>query len=64
MEQFLWTILTLILGIVGGIGLTTLVAFIKGTNLAKKADKLIEEAKKRDRKTKKRPSLRNERRKL
>lgn len=46
MEQFLWTILTLILGIVGGIGLTTLVAFIKGTNLAKKADKLIEEAKK------------------
>lgn len=46
MESFVWSILTLILGIAAGIGLVILVGYIKGTSVAKKIDNLMEEAKK------------------
>ncbi len=47
MEQIiLVSILTLILGILGGIGLSFLISYIKGTSIQKKADKFLEEAKK------------------
>ncbi len=46
MEQFLWSILTLILGIFVGIGVSTLIAYIRGTNIQKKADKFLNDAKK------------------
>jgi len=46
MEQFLVSILTLILGIFAGVGITFLIGFIKGTSIRKKADKFLEEAKK------------------
>jgi len=45
MEQVLFSILSLILGIVSGVGVTLLVSYIKGTTIQKKADKFLEEAK-------------------
>jgi len=45
-------ILTLVLGIVAGVGIVTLFIYIKGNNIAKKADKLIEDARKEAEKNK------------
>ncbi len=46
METVMWSIITLILGLIGGVGLTILVNYIRGNSVQLKADKLIEEAKK------------------
>lgn len=52
MEPYLGTILTLILGLLAGIGIAFLVSYIKGSNISKKAGKLLEEAKKEAEKNK------------
>lgn len=46
MQEFLPVILTLLLGIVAGIGTTVLFAYIRGNTLANKANKMIEDARK------------------
>ena len=53
METVMWSIITLILGLIGGVGLTILVNYIRGNSVQLKADKLIEEAKKEAEKQKK-----------
>ena len=46
MEQFLPSILTLLLGIAAGIGIAVFFAYIRGNSIAHKANKMIEDAKK------------------
>jgi len=52
MEPFVWSIFTLILGFAAGIGLIIFIAYLKGSSISKKADKLLEEAKKEAEKNK------------
>lgn len=46
MEQFLPSVLALLLGIAAGVGLTIFFAYIRGNSIANKANKMIEDAKK------------------
>ena len=46
MEHILPSILTLLLGIAAGVGITFIIGYLRGNTLAKKANKMIEDAKK------------------
>ncbi len=46
MEHILSSILTLLLGIAAGVGITFIIGYLRGNTLAKKANKMIEDAKK------------------